>query len=249
MTVYDWRSGQVVYGVDGGAPFDVQPDRTLAFETTGASPQIAWASPAEPSPHPLASARAFDVRIANGRVAIRTGSQFEVFDLSGSELAATPAADAAGSFDFDGTQLVYASQPCKVAAIVTWDLGAPPPASASGSCPYARASTAVDDLRHRRLAVPVRCPGIPALGCSGIWAVVLYDPYFHDLGGRLEALDPGQTATLRVRLSRRDACLLEKHRVRRATIDLSPDGLRRPTGRYRPPLLPLTTRGRARACR
>jgi len=255
VTVYDWRSGQVAYRVDGGVPFDIQDDGTLVFDTGGTPEALAWASPSQPSAHPFAHVHPSDVRIAAGKVAVRpdtavqTDDQFAVFDLAGRQLATTPAADAIASFDFAGDRLVYATQPCEVTGIVTWDLGSPPPTFPPGSCPAGRASSAVANLRQRQLRVPIRCPSAPALGCSGSWDVVLYRPRFDSLPSRVGALGPGEATTLRVHLSRSQACAFARRRVRRTTIDPGSTNTKRPDARHHPVRLRVRTVGRARGCR
>ncbi len=256
VTVYDWRSGQVVYRVDGGAPFDIQDDGTLVLATgTALHEALAWASPSQPSAHPFAHVHPSDVRIAAGKVAVRPDTAakaadgFVVFDLAGRQLATAPAADAVASFDFAGDRLVYASQPCEVAGIVTWDLGSPPPTFAPGSCPAARASSAVASLRQHQLQVSVRCPSAPPLGCSGSWSAVLYRPRFDSLASRVDALRPGEATTLRFRLPRPEACAYARRRVRRTTITLGSSNTKRPDVRSRAIRLRVRTVGRARGCR
>ncbi len=263
VTVYDLRTGQVVFSVSGRPPFDIQADGKLVFQTAGANPRFAWASPADPLPHPLApgpTSRYADlpccseVRIADDRIAVRTGTydapnpSFTVYDLHGNELATAQASNRVASFDFDGNQLVYASQPCEVMGIVTWDLHGPPPTLARGRCPAPRASRAVVDFRHRVLRIPVHCPRAPALGCSGIWDTVLYRPHFDSLAGHVDAIGPGSTTTFREALSRSQACAFARHRVRRVTIQLSPSGSR-PHAPDPPRRLRVTTIGRAHSCR
>lgn len=256
VTVYDWRSGQVVYGVEGSAPFDIQDDGTVVLETgTALHSTLAWASPSQPSAHPFAHVPPIDVRIAHGKVAVRTATAakaadgFVVFDLAGRQLALAPAADAVASFDLANDRLVYATQPCEVTGIATWDLGSPPPTFAPGSCPAARASSAVADLRHRQLQVPVRCPSTPPLGCLGSWSAVLYRPRSNILRGRADALGPGEVTTLRLRLSRSQACAFARRRVRRTTIRLGSSNTRRPDVHSHPVRLRVRTVGRARGCR
>lgn len=255
VTVYDWRSGQVVIRVAGSAPFDIQDDGTVVFDTGGTPEALAWASPSQPSAHPFADVHPTDVRIAAGRAAVRTGGaaqteeRFTVFDLAGGQLAATPAVDAVASFDFSGDRLVYASQPCEVAGIVTWDLGSPPPAFAPGSCPAAHASAAVANLSQRQLRVPVRCPSSPPLGCSGSWSATLYPAEFDNVPSREVSLGPGEATTLRLRLPRPEACAYARRRVRRTTIALGSSNTKRPDARSRVDRLRVRTVGRARGCR
>lgn len=259
VAVYDLRSGDQVYRLDpptGPVGVDIQDDGTLVLERpvqgSGGGPsryELYSATPAQPTPHPVASIdNAGKVRLVSGRIAVRDGDTFRVFDLAGNQLAATPASDAIGDFDFDGSRLAFGLQPCEVAAIATWDLDGQAPALPPGRCPRARLTrhTAVADLSRRTIRLEVRCPAQPALGCSGDW----YARFPNEGAYTYEvALAPGEGRTLKFRLFKRTACRLARNASERATVHLGPDGTRRPAaaGRYQRVRVRVT--GKPRGCR
>jgi hypothetical protein len=260
LTVYDWHSGDVVYEepASGSAPFDIQDDGTLvsAGLMTGDGARLGWASPQDPSAHPLEGRpSATWVRIAGSKIATKAGDGFHVYDLGGSELAATPAADVrnVSGYDFDGQRMAWTDQPCAVTALVTWDLAGHAPTMPAGRCPAAapagrRGSL---DLKHRRVNLPLRCPADPPLGCDGAWFARLNakPPVLTGFAGA--TLDPGERGTLRLPLSVKVACRLARKPPTRATVDLthplSYDGRR--SAQHRTARFDLRAIGRPRGCR
>ena len=258
IAVYDLRSGDQLYKLDQVPrvrAFDIQDDGTVAFERmidAADGPrtyELDWASIEEPAPHPVAPVGLpGEVRITGGHIAVRDGDLFRVLDLGGTELAATPAHDAIGSFDFDGHRLAFGLQPCEVTAIATWDLKGTAPGFPAGRCPRARliGRVGVADLGRRRARVHVRCPAMPALGCSGDWFAQFPDSghYVHFV-----ALAPGERATLRLPLLRPNVCRLARHDGGKVTIYLGADSTRRRAVKLHGELIVLKTVGRARGCR
>jgi hypothetical protein len=262
VAVYDWRSGDRVYEVEGPKQgveaFDVREDGTVvllsAAEATGEQgSELDWASPQEPFAHRIANVgepNRGEVRIAGSQAAARVGGRFRVFDLDGRERASAAAGEAVGSFDFDGQRLVFAAQPCESLWMVSWDLAGSPPARPAGHCPrFALApSAAVAHVRRRAIGVPLRCPAAPALGCSGELSLVLR-PRVSTLDSRLVALGPGERTTLRLKLSRRQACSYSHGLVKQTRLRLThPTYTRRPTERGHQPLLEVRVAGRAQGC-
>lgn len=233
ITVYDWLSGRELYRVDApsvGPPmFDIQDDGTLAFVrgSPATSYEVAVASPQQPAPRTLTSLYAFDMRIAQSKIAVREEGQFRVFDLAGNQLAATSSHEGRGSLDFDGTRLLYALQPCEVRYVVTWDLQGSAPAPPAGRCPAARADTrrVTIDVRHPRFSLRVHCPSMPALGCGSLVAAKLISRAGLGEFTRTQGLtlESGETRVLRFSLSRPQRCELQEHRIAKILVDLRPD--------------------------
>ena len=260
ITVYDWQTGDVVYKIAGDYgldSFDIQDDGTLAFHvqswTNGDDSDVYWASPEDPIPHLVAHRRNAvleDVRIADGKIAVGGFRAYVVFALDGTKLASTPNRDSPGEFDFDGKRLAYTDQPCMVSAVVTWDLSGAAPTMPAGSCPAARAagSEGAVDLKRRRVALPLRCPANPQLGCAGAWEADLDSRPPAHTKYEYPALLPGEKRTVTLRLSRRTACRLARTPATRATIDLRNNYARRPHAERGKARFKLRTTGRARGC-
>lgn len=201
LEVFDRVTGELVYSLArGGGVFDIQANGTTVFETSPT--QLAYASVAEPFPHPLGFGLAgpgeqsdSTTVIAGDRVVISNGRRFAVETLAGSirNLPVVPALRA--GFDFDGKRLAFAVKPCSVTSVVTWDVDdATFPSTPKGPCRAASFSIVGRRVsRTGRVAVRVRCRRDPLLGCPG----------FIDLGGRkvrFYNLRPGETTTLGVPL-------------------------------------------------
>ncbi len=201
LDVSDRLTGEPVYSVArGGGLFDVQEDGTVVFQASRT--ELAYASVREPSAHPLGFGGAGPgarsdaaTLIAGNRVVISDGRRFAVETLTGAIRDSPRVAGLRGGFDFDGRRLAFAVKPCLVTSVVTWDVdGGPFPTTPRGPCPAARPSIAGRRVaRGGRVAVRLRCPGDPLLGCPG----------FVDLGGgatRFYDLRPGGATTLHVPL-------------------------------------------------
>ena len=201
LTVYDRISGETVYSLArAGYDFDVQADGTTVFQTSRT--QLAYATVAEPRPHPLSLGQSGPgersdsaVSLAGDRVVIGNGRRFTLETLAGAvrDLPELPALQ--GGFDFDGRRLAFAVKPCLVTSVVTWDVDdATFPATPGGPCRAARIASVSRRVSARsKVAVRLACPADPLLGCPG----------FVDLGGdrvRFYNLRPGRSTTLSVAL-------------------------------------------------
>jgi hypothetical protein len=183
ITVSNWRTGEDLFTVDGVygldhaangiARFDLGEDGTLAYITNAY--KLAWASPAAPTPHPVAEADALPGRVvvAGGRIAYShadinyAAPIVDVRALDGTLLMRANAAYAITSPDFDGRRLTWVAAPCATGGLVVWDGEGAPPAPPAGPCPVPRIvhdSARVD--RRNRLSVRLACPERPWLGCA-----------------------------------------------------------------------------------
>lgn len=174
-------------------------------------------------------------------------SELRVYDLAGHELASTPAVETSGDIDFDGSAVVFATQPYALAAVTTWDLAGPPPALPAGRCPGATLvrRRALADLKRRLLIVRVHCPATPALGCGGGW-----EARVRGRGAAIwTALRPDETATLHIPLDGTTACMLARHPVASGTIFLGAEYTLRPEAHARAAAFRLRITGGAGACR
>jgi hypothetical protein len=260
LTVYDWRTGDEVFSVvnaSGPTAFDIQEDGTLAYvdAAKGEPAELAWASPQEPGKHVVAAWRENGaLRVAAGKIAVRTLTAFHVFALDGTELATTPALDdsSASGFDFDGARATWVDQPCEVSALVTWDLDGVAPTLPAGACPAgaAAAPTGLVDLKRRRVELPLRCPRDPPLGCGGAWFARLNAKPGLDTQGRFAALRPGERRTVRFGISRWKTCKLARRHATRASVIADTFTYYVERGSVRTPArFKLRYAGRARSCR
>jgi hypothetical protein len=213
LRIYDWRSGALVYKVDAPTRlrphFDIQEDGTLVYDrVTGTGEtdleELDWASPESPSPHRLRDGSFELIRVADDRIATREGFDTHVIDLAGTEVAVTKDI---GAFDFDGRRLTWATQPCELTAIVTWDLRGKPPALPAAPCPLAIPGRhLVAKLKRQRLRLAFKCPKRPALGCAGSASITLPNRA-HSFKSISYLLGPGESGSFRSdRLSRATAC-------------------------------------------
>jgi hypothetical protein len=216
LVVRNWRTGTVLYSfeIKAATSLDVRDDGLVVLAEERS---LEWASADSPVPHPFATAPAnVAVRIAGDRVGFHTGQYAPglrgTVRLDGSGLVTIGAPAAAGpDVDFDGERMVWATQPCGVAAIVEWDLHGSAPALPAGRCPLPRLVTHSPVVgRDRRLPLTLRCGSSP-LGCRGTLYVqrerVDDEPA---LAYREYTLDPNSSATVRPRLSRYAACHMPK---------------------------------------
>jgi hypothetical protein len=215
IRVYDWRTGDLVYTVQAPTPtrsvFDIEHDGTLVFDRTletGSTQRVEvdWARPAAPTPHRIADAEPYELRVENDLVALGDAGGHRVLDLAGHELVGTTATF--GDFDFDGDHLAWVTQPCEVTAIVTWDLTGAPPTLSGARCP--RAKPVRLEQHGRVLRLTLRCHDPAKLGCGG--RVDLTLPHRTSFGrARVYKIGSGKYRTLRFRkLSRGIACAIAR---------------------------------------
>jgi hypothetical protein len=191
--VVNWRTGAELFHVDApvtapysfGFGLDVQTDGTVAIRTanpasTGSKPKvdIAWASPAAPTLHVVATDVGPDVtRISGGRILFERahgahGRELALAGLDGTVRAASfPLAYVDGA-DLDGSRIAFASNGCVYAG----DVPAAAPATApAGTCPQASLElTTARSTTRGRVKVTVTCVMAAARGCEG--DVVLRTP-------------------------------------------------------------------------
>jgi hypothetical protein len=220
---------------------DVQADGTslVVLRDDGGAVHAAWTSPSSPTLHELgltgeevrAGISGSSVGFLRFRSRTPTVADAGVMDLDGHVTASVARPGALDGFDYDGTRLVFKSQPCATATIEAWDLSGPPPVEpAPGAhCPLPEVSTRAARLGHDgRVAVALSCARDPALGCSG--TLRLYAFATSGRGRRRHTseyafrpahyrIDPGTRATARVELSRGARTFVRRfHRVRVAAI-------------------------------
>ena len=226
IVAYDWQTGDVVHRADGPrySSFDVNANGVLALTNESG---VYLESPHETTPRRIAAGAVAEVQLGGSRVALRSYNRLRVLDLDGTEVASASAGEYAGDFDFDGSRLVYATQPCEETAIVTWDLEGDPPRMPAGLCPSARLAgkRATVNLSKRTFTVAVRCPATPALGCSGYWGVDLV---------RATALRPGERRDIRMKLTRGVTCAFARHRIKSLGVHLGADSTLRDAAKARP---------------
>jgi hypothetical protein len=235
LRVIDRASGRTVYAVKpGGDGVALQDDGTLAYarllEFEGQcdcfSEQITWASPSDPTPHPIGSpVYEVDLRMARDRIAFGNGLGVRVMDLAGEDVASasTFRRFGASSFDFNGSRLAYAVRPCERIGVVIWDLTGVPASFPSGSCPVPRIAPADARLRSSTVPVWLSCPPRGSLGCAGKMRMVGSDRPpgtrrgdgsrgMLALGARDYAVPPGKTRILFFHPSERGQRYLADHR-------------------------------------
>lgn len=234
ITVSNWRAGTDAFSAATDAPFayDVQSDGTLAYR--GERPTVVdWASPAEPVVHRAAElyAGVYRVRIAGDRIAIEWGypydpgpgivggQSFDVVDLGppppdGEYSPAFADRDALERMDFDGTNVIWATERCRYAWLRSWDsqtgavaVGAPP-----HTCVYphiVRRAAFLDP--HRDLWVKLECVPVSGAACTG---------WVRRVGRRGKLLKPTEYSiderhSKELMLPRRGSlCRVGKHRAR-----------------------------------
>ena len=182
LAVLDWRTGDRQYEVEhdpeSGADFDLQEDGKLVYEPDYR--EVAWASPTEPTAHPVAQDRSFqELRMADDRIAARRflpdshwGHLFELLELDTdpspeAETEQVSDRDALPGMDFDGSRLAWIARPCHSAFIlVAGDSGGTE--IERGACPFPRVVRGSAWMsRDRRLRLKLACPPQPLRGCRG----------------------------------------------------------------------------------
>ena len=218
LVLREWRSGAERLRIPDVLGFDVQADGRVAYTVQrGTARPVLWASPDSPTPSEVAPDSAGGPRIAQDRIAFaRPAGGVTVRTVGGEPVGVSPRARLG---DFDGTRVAWATLPCSMLAIATWDLGGEPPAFSEGPCPLAA-------LRSRRLRgrveppptrdwvpVKVECPPEPPVGCLGALELLARDsrrpPQRTDLVGFGHSsyfLPPGGRATARINIRPGELC-------------------------------------------
>jgi hypothetical protein len=146
IVVYDRVLGMVVYRVPRAVmrgdvnELDLQDDGKVVFSVGALRGQVAWASPAQPSPHVLGLPyrQNYEVRIAGNRIGFEAGVQPSFGERISADVGVTDLAGhwrrlgnfAEGSlgtddFDFDGQRLAWWSFGCTRAFIHIVDANGP----------------------------------------------------------------------------------------------------------------------------
>jgi hypothetical protein len=184
IDVFDWQTGAKSYRVTGtlSKPAIDEDGSVLFVAGSGASRQLAYATPGEPSVHPvsIAGANAVQVFSPGGAYAIAAGSghysfatpnAVTVFNRSGTVLSA-PAPSFFNGPSVDGTRVAWASRPCALVNVTVWDLTTAPPGS-STNCSLPQPSTrGADPVRPGQYSdygatIPLSCPPTSPQGCAG----------------------------------------------------------------------------------
>jgi hypothetical protein len=223
VTVTNWRTGADLYVVDvpTTAPYgfgfglDVQEDGTVAVRaanpaSTGSRPKVdvAWASAAEPTLHPVAQdVGTLVLRIDDGTILFERAHgtarrELAVADLAGTVRAASFPVGFVRGADLDGGRLAFATTTCVYAG----DVPAAAPAFApAGTCPQASLQFRTVATRTRgRVQVKLTCEMASSRGCAG--RITLQTPKAKgrkvvSLGTRGFTQPAGSTRTYTVRLS------------------------------------------------
>ena len=218
LVLREWRSGAQRLRIPDVLGFDVQADGKVAYTVhRGTARPVLWASPDSPTPTEVAPDSASGPQIAQDRIAFaRPGGGVTVRTVGGDPVGVS---ERARLGDFDGERVAWATRPCSMLAIATWDLRGEAPAFAGGPCPLAA-------LRSRRLRgrveppptrdwVPVKvvCPPEPPVGCLGALELLAPDgrrpPQRTDLVGFGHAsyfLPPGGRTTARIDIRPGELC-------------------------------------------
>jgi hypothetical protein len=231
IRVIDRATGRTVYTVKpGGEGVALQDDGKLAYarlldfepQCDCFSEQITWASPSDPTPHPVGDVQyGVDLRMARDRIAFGV----RVLDLAGEDVASASRLPGLGvsNFDFDGSRLAYAVKPCERIGVVIWDLTGAPASFPSGGCPVPLIARAEARLRSSTVPVWLSCPPRGSLGCTGTMRMVGSDRPpgtrrgrgshgMLALGARDYAVPPGKTRILFFHPSEAGKRYLARHR-------------------------------------
>ncbi len=228
VVLYDWRAGREVMSIPVdrlGYSVAVQEDGKVvysAYESDRVA-RMFWASPAEPSPHPLpVTARTITPLVITGdQISFRINDAFttDVPEVGVADLAGNvrPTRRDAPSSDFDGHRLIGLRRPCGVAYVVEWDLEGDVPAPPAGPCPAAKVARASSKLNSatRAVKIAVTCPSQPAFGCHGQVGLRSHPAFKRAPLYRFAyyQLEPGETQTFSVQLSWSSLCRPRKGRV------------------------------------
>lgn len=184
LTVFEWRTGRVVYRVSTPAglvfgDYDVQSDGTMAFSYRvpardgSTRERLAWASRERPVLNPLATKarNGYDVRLAAGRVVFaRDARGRQLLEAGVTDLqsrgrlitrSVVPSEGPTEPLGFDGERVAYAELGCagpriRVVSVQTHRAFRPP------RCPLRIVGS--PRLRGKRLIVRISCRGLDS-GC------------------------------------------------------------------------------------
>jgi len=225
VSVTNWRTGVELYRIDVpvtppygfGFGLDVQEDGTIAVRpanplSVGSRPKVdlAWASAAEPTLHPLASdVGKLVTRIAGGKIlfdrahdAVRR--ELAVADLAGTVTTASFPLSYVTGADLDAGKIAFATASC----VYGGDVPAAAPAIApAGTCPQNSLSlTTASTQTKGKVKVIVGCVMAASTGCAG--AVTLQTPRAKNrkvitLATRGYVVAAGKTTTFTVTMTKR----------------------------------------------
>jgi hypothetical protein len=228
VVVRNWRDGSEVLDAKlgpSGYEIALQSDGKVAFSQYESPQQVRlfWASPSEPSPHPLpvVGRSIRPVRFVEDRILGVLNGGFTTdtpeVTVAGIDGSVTKPVTQAPRADFDGRQVVGLRRPCGVAYVVEWDLQGEVPAPPGGACPAATVKRARASLfsPDRSVKIAVTCPSEPASGCHGEVAL-RSSPAFKRAPNFRSAyyqLEPGETQTFSVPLSWSSLCRPRRGRV------------------------------------
>ena len=186
VRLVDWRSGRVLRRLsmirllldDAERQITVDADGTVAYVFDGARVVSPGARRAHSVGRPGDGELVVDqVRLAGGLLARRRVTRWELGEdrqelwvgaVDGSGTRRVYGQRSAGGWDFDGTHLTWAAQPCAQVVVQVWDLAAERPARAPENCGLPTLGKAPVVLRRgRALPIEVTCPPQPAQGCAG----------------------------------------------------------------------------------
>ncbi len=220
----------------------VQEDGRIAYvipkETAyGPAPESVFtASPAEPRPRPILSARvsgshgqpfipdqrlllasdllAVEERLPNRDDPPEPLQRLELASLAGQRLGGVELGENEEvGFDFNGSELVAVKTPCVESFMTTWGAAQPQPTKAPGGvCPPPRLARI--SLGRRGLTAAIACPTSPALGClqSTVRVELRIRGRAVSSRGGADDLFPGQRTTLTTPLGARAVRWLREHR-------------------------------------
>lgn len=245
VRVTNWRTGAELYAVDVpvtppygfGSGLDVQEDGTIAVRvanpaSTGQQPRVdlAWASPAAPSLHRVATdVGTYVTRISAGRILFERAHgarsrELAIADLTGSVITASFPLGPVSGADLDGTRLAFATSACVYAG----DVPATAPAIApAGTCPQAALTlTTARSTSRAKVRVTVGCVMASSAGCAG--AVTVQTPKARGrkvlvLATRAYTVDAGASRSFTVTIPQRRLDAVRArigHRRRTAIVDV-----------------------------
>ena len=206
VRLVNWRTGRRVRTLPERA-FRFEDDRQVSVGADGA---VALATEQH---RPTRDETIGDqVRLAGGLLAHRRvlrdnsledNDVFWVSRPDGSQARRVGGQRHGGGWDFDGTRLAWATQPCAQILVQVWDLATAPPPPAADHCATPRLPRGTVELRGRSLRIKLVCPAVPAQGCAGDIVASLYRR--HQIGqtyAQHVRLPAGAMRTVRLRIFR-----------------------------------------------
>jgi hypothetical protein len=183
------------------AAIAVREDGLVVFDLKGH--QVAWASAAEPSPHPL-SLNGSELRLAGDRVAAADRRNIRQVTVRVRTLADEPLDRLEGlpwrGWDFDGRRVAWRVRPCAMSSVVVIEVGErrPDVGSDCGTPEILRRTLRLG--RDGHITVTLSCPRWDLAGCGGelelcrpgTRVVCAYEKY---------ASPPGVSRRVRVRIA------------------------------------------------